>query len=430
MNLLVLIFPVLAANPFLQTFQDSGDVSELRFHRVHLINGNFIDGQLLKESPTQVLLRVKSGEMGIRRDMIDRVEFVKMRDRWQPPERTTPVKPKDPGIKTPTDPTLPPKDPKESKNPIADRTPAEIKKRVDIMVYKLRTTPPGVEKSFNIEELAALGDEAAVYLASRTADMDSTLHVALSSALINLKNPKVVPVMEEFIGHESGKVRSVAAAVIGLLAEEQAKVRLLRPLLRDPDASVRGTVLGLLASVEEVEWMDSMGDLCADKIRDVRTQAMTVVTRLAIKHGQQDKAIRNLVSNLRDADDGVRADTASAIGGLGRADAWTHLTPMLMDPEPKVRAAVAQALFQLGAPESGPEIADQMGREKDRWTRTYLAQCAQRLKLAKAIEPLIEWLLDPEDDIKKISERVLQAITGQNLGVDHQAWSDWYQKSK
>src|SRR5262245_25732182 len=97
MNLLVLALPLLTAHPLLQTFQDSSDATELRFHRVHLINGNFIDGQLIKDSPQQVLLQIKAGEMAIRRDLIDRVEFVKMRDRWTPPIQTsTPVKPKDP----------------------------------------------------------------------------------------------------------------------------------------------------------------------------------------------------------------------------------------------------------------------------------------------------------------------------------------------
>jgi HEAT repeat protein len=423
MNLLVL---VLAAHPFLQSFQDS-DGNETRFHRVHLTNGNFVDGQLIKDTPGLVLLRIRSGEMGIRRDQIERVEFVKMRDRWQPPDRT-PVRPPPTGVKTPTDPN-PPTDPKNPKNPIADKTPAEIRKRIDMIVWKLRTTP-GIEKSFNVEELKALGDEGAMYLASRTADVEVGLQPALSAALINLKNPKVVPIMEEFLSHESAKVRTVAVAVIALLADEATKIKDLRPLLRDPDGSVRGTVIGMLTNVNEPEWIDAMADLCADKIRDVRTQALTTISKLALKHGQQEKAIRYLVSNLRDSDDGVRCDNASTIGGLGRPDAWSHLTPVLADPEPKVRAAVAQALFQLGSAEAGPDIVAQMARERDRWTRTYLAQCAQRMKLTAAIEHLIEWLGDPEDDIKKISERVLQALTGQNLGTDKAAWLDWYQKSK
>ena len=73
-----------------------GEWVEVRFYRVHLINGNFIDGQLLKDDAKGAILKMKAGEMTIRRDMIDRVEFVKMKDRFQAPIITTvPSPPKD-----------------------------------------------------------------------------------------------------------------------------------------------------------------------------------------------------------------------------------------------------------------------------------------------------------------------------------------------
>src|SRR5579863_8190075 len=53
---------------------------EIRFYRVHLRNGNFIDGDLVKQSSKEVVLRLRSGEISIRSDQIDRLEFVKMRD--------------------------------------------------------------------------------------------------------------------------------------------------------------------------------------------------------------------------------------------------------------------------------------------------------------------------------------------------------------
>jgi len=52
---------------------------ETRFHRVHLRNGNTIDGQLVNEGKSAVVLKLKAGEMQIRKDMIDRVEMVRMR---------------------------------------------------------------------------------------------------------------------------------------------------------------------------------------------------------------------------------------------------------------------------------------------------------------------------------------------------------------
>src|SRR5258706_9153339 len=73
MILILLALPLLC-----QSFQDS-DTGDLRFTRVHLRNGNFVDGQLIKDTEHEVMLRLRVGEMGIRRDQIDRVELIKMK---------------------------------------------------------------------------------------------------------------------------------------------------------------------------------------------------------------------------------------------------------------------------------------------------------------------------------------------------------------
>src|SRR5688572_11443006 len=52
---------------------------ESRFHRVHLKNGNFIDGELVRKDQRLVVLKLKAGDFGIRADMINRVEYVKVR---------------------------------------------------------------------------------------------------------------------------------------------------------------------------------------------------------------------------------------------------------------------------------------------------------------------------------------------------------------
>src|SRR5258708_18777177 len=53
--------------------------SETSFHRIHLRNGNFIDGKVISDKPGEVILLLKSGELTVRRDQIDQVEIVKMR---------------------------------------------------------------------------------------------------------------------------------------------------------------------------------------------------------------------------------------------------------------------------------------------------------------------------------------------------------------
>ena len=53
--------------------------AETRFHRVFLKNGNFVDGDLQRIEADTVVLRLKSGDVGINRDLVDRIEIVKMK---------------------------------------------------------------------------------------------------------------------------------------------------------------------------------------------------------------------------------------------------------------------------------------------------------------------------------------------------------------
>ena len=45
--------------------QDS-PFQEVRFHRVHLLNGNFVDGTLVRQTKDELVLRIKGGEVGMR----------------------------------------------------------------------------------------------------------------------------------------------------------------------------------------------------------------------------------------------------------------------------------------------------------------------------------------------------------------------------
>jgi hypothetical protein len=62
----------------LLALQDQG-WTETRFHRVHLRNGNFVDGHLLANEPEAVTLRVKTGELEISRDLVLKVEHMRIR---------------------------------------------------------------------------------------------------------------------------------------------------------------------------------------------------------------------------------------------------------------------------------------------------------------------------------------------------------------
>lgn len=410
MALTLLAYPLLTS---VLLFQEPEWV-EVRFHRVHLLNGNFIDGQLLKDTPGQVLLKIKSGEMGIRRDQIDFVEYIKMRSLNERPV----VRP-------------PPTNPGTSALPrvkgTSVNTPEEIRQKVDAILAKLRSTPQG-RKQFPVEEMIDLGTEGAVYLATRLTDLTIELQSLVASALGTLKVPQTVPILEPLLGDPTPKLRAVAAVALGLMGDE-GKVRYLRPLLRDPDAEVRSTVLGMLAGIEEKDWFDPVSALCGDPDPTVRSRAMGVSARLAVKHSLQETYLGILADQLRRGGPDIRVDMAGAIGSLGRREGWSQLTPLLGDSDPKVRAASAMALLALAAPDSGPDILAQLPREQDRMTRLYLAGTAQKLKLRPAVVPLIDWLSDPDEEIRKAAGTALLNLTGQTFGQDRDKWGKWLETS-
>lgn len=58
----------------------------------------------------------------------------------------------------------------------------------------------------------------------------------------------------------------------------------------------------------------------------------------------------SLVEQLSDADEGVRATAASALGSRGNADAVDALLLAVKDPSPRVRRAAVRALCDVGGP--------------------------------------------------------------------------------
>src|SRR6185503_11564542 len=65
--------------------QDADQFQTIRFHRVHLRNGNVIDGNLVALTDNMATLKLSSGEMSIKRGMIEKIEYIKMRSLLERP---------------------------------------------------------------------------------------------------------------------------------------------------------------------------------------------------------------------------------------------------------------------------------------------------------------------------------------------------------
>src|SRR5579863_5052333 len=115
---------LLAAGATLHAQQD-GVWVETNFNRVHLRNGAYIDGHLLSETPHSIAMNIVSGEMNIRKDMIERddrgrlrIEMIKMRSYKELPKLADVILPPAPSKET-------------TSTPIAS-SPAEAAEKVEL----------------------------------------------------------------------------------------------------------------------------------------------------------------------------------------------------------------------------------------------------------------------------------------------------------
>jgi HEAT repeat protein len=413
MTTLVLALSVLLGRPLASLQQDVW--TETTFHRIYLRNGNFIDGRIVSDKPDQVILRLASGEMIVKRDQIDRLELIKIRS----------VNEAAPVLNSPKAPSTAPLNPGA---PLPTVTAPElIRKKIDQMILKAKKTQGEVD--FNLAELQSTGDEGAAYLASKAAENNLNIQNAIMAVLINLKKPgpKLAETLDNYLSAPTPSMRGLALTVLTVEAGDSQLVKYARPALRDPDAGVRLIAISAVNAVEDPIWLGDALDLIADSNKDVRARALTLCKRLSAKNGLVEKLLSTATRELRNSNAEIRAEMATVIGTLGVRQAWSNLTPLLSDSDASVRASAAQSLMQLAESESAADLIVAMRREDDKWVRIYLAGAAQRMRLQDAVSPMVPWLSDPDPDLLTAVETSLRTITGEPFGRDQAKWNAWLQ---
>ncbi len=394
--------------------QEPPEWVEVRFHRVHLRNGNFLDGQMLKDSTQAVQLRVKGGDISVRKDQIDRVEYVKMRSLSEKPPVVKVRKPVEPA---PTAAAPAPEGPVDE----------SLRAKVDEALDRLGKAPEN-RRGIIVREIADLGEDAPFILAGRLEALDEGRRELAAQVLVETKSERARPAVRKLLGSPQPAVRALAARIAGAAGWSQ-EIAYLRALLQDRDARVRAAAIVAMEAVGDDRTLDTLADAVEDPDREVRAQAIATMDSLARKHERVDELFRMLQSSLgRASSADARADLIGAVAGLGRSEAWRPLAAYMSDSEGQVRAAAVMALASLGVRESAPEILARFPLETDRLARLYLATAAQRFKMGDAVELLVGWLQEDDPELGGAVAVALQAITGENLGNDRGKWLAWWRE--
>jgi HEAT repeat protein len=215
------------------------------------------------------------------------------------------------------------------------------------MLTKIRGVP--AEQLVHVLEVHGAVDAAVADMSSR-----STVKRARAAQLLGLARAgHTVPLLVEALGDDSVEVRNSAAYALGLIGDPAAA----GPVLAAIAAPERG-----LPAATAAEALQSMGVGISEVLRDGMADA-NARTRMVAAHLSGERSFTRGLPELRqlldaDPDLTVRETSATAIGGLGRAEDVGILVRHCVPSEPlALRRACVVALGELGEAEAIPALA-------------------------------------------------------------------------
>lgn len=219
---------------------------------------------------------------------------------------------------------------------------------------------------------------------------------------------KAVPVLLETVNAtrtEDSDVREIALRALARIADPGAVEPLIRSLAT-ADAWLAPRIADILTRHGEVV-VDPLVALLSDSVRQpARAWAANVLGEI-----RAQRAFPALVLGLGDAEDEVRAKSATALGRLGDRRAVGYLLEhLLTDPAPFVRLRIASSLGQFGGPEVTDRLVQALG-DPAWWVRMRSVEALEQIG-SGAEAPLLVALDDSDPEI-----RARAAVALERLGV-------------
>jgi HEAT repeat protein len=402
--------------------QESYTWVETRFHRVHLRNGNFIDGNVTGLTDREVSLKLReAGDMNIRRDSIDRIELIKMRSLLEKPKLDPPLKKVAPkptavGTKPAVEPIVP-----------IPQVEAALRSNVSAILGRMRIATPDQREEL-VVELSRMPN-AGPYLASQmgTVNDDSVEYVA--AALRSMKDPESLPYIAAQLESTRELVVIQAVKLVGDL-EDANWVRFVRPMLSHSQAAVRSSAIATLSRLGDRESLPAILDMLGESERAVRSGAIVAAITLGRKFDEVELVSKSFKLALRNPSKEALVDLLSGAARLRDASLWEAVVPFVRESDADVRVAAVDALAGMGAKEAVDGLLSQMRMETDRKARLSMTKCASALKSFKLMEPLVAWLRDEDEDIAKAAHKALEIIAGKRMAPDYAAWNSFMEANR
>ena len=396
---------------------------DVRFYRVHLHNGNVVDGQLVKQTDKEVVLLIQGGEIHFRNDVIERLELVKMRSLTEKPLLVPSVSPSGPG-RAPLNPGAP----RLSKGAVEvfDASP-ETREKIDPCLVELGQANPE-RKQAVMDNMSQVGLDTGPYLASLLTRVDLSDISVLTAVIVKCHDTRAIPLLIRQLASENPLIRTAAASALGGLGDDRA-ISSLIALIDDKDPTVKQTAVTAIADVGGPRALDALLPVCGDGDRKCRSTAIQGSFIIATKIASIPTLLDGWTKALSTGPANARVDLLAALARLKNPDVWKTIVLYVGDDSPAVRASAATSLAAMGAVDAAPVIASQANSENNLSAKIALAQAAGQLKIRGAVDALIRWLGEEDANLKREAVTSLQSISGQQIGDDPSAWAEWRSKN-
>jgi HEAT repeat protein len=212
-----------------------------------------------------------------------------------------------------------------------------------------------------------------------------------------------VPFALERLEHGSATERVLAAWALGEIEHAGAEPQ-LRAALDDPDANVRGNVVGALVKLKPADWVEVLARGLSDKDSFVQQSTLSQMpepTPLALV-----EPISGLL--IDSGDETVRIGAADALGSA-RGDGVTDALALgVGDAARDVRVHVAFALGKIEDSAAIPVLVTLLADEQ--WeVRANAVQALGKYKDAKALEAVRGMLEDSSESVRAVAASIVAA---------------------
>lgn len=398
-------------------------------HRVHLRNGQFIDGRIEQEGEKEIIFRWNpTALLRIRRMEISNIEEIKIRPLIQVARKAPPRIEKTP-VPDGIDPVPPGK----------EKIPAPGKEtEVDKVINRLLANPDA-SWELMMKELRSLGLEGARSMIAGLPSMDGQRLELVLVALDAMRDVQIEPEIRSLLDSKRPDLRVAACRLLANRGATGA-IRSIVPVLKDGTPEVRSAALAALAILGDATHLDLISNLTLDQEAPVRDRAFRGAEELSSRLKLDNDLTARWLSLAGRGPRGSLAEFVTALGrltdraaeGFPKAEVQARLVEVLSDRDDPARAAAAHALGSIKGSEAASE-AILRALESERQPKVIAAMCDAlgRLKMKRSIEPLIEQLRSEAPEVKAAALRALERMTGaKDMGSDPEKWTEWFKESE